>query len=103
MSSPRTLFEQLRQAVREARLPLELVLGLCTANTARVLRLQEKGTLEAGKRGDLLVLERGSLDLVHVRARGGWMMRDGALTTRSQWLEGNKREIHLVGTEAERH
>jgi hypothetical protein len=28
------------------------------------------------------------------------MVRDGSLVARSSWLDGNKREIHLVGTEA---
>ncbi|MFL5576951.1 MAG: amidohydrolase family protein [Gemmatimonadaceae bacterium] len=100
IASPRTLYEQLRAAVREHHFPLELVLSLATANTARVLGLERQGTLDPGKEGDVLVLERGSLEVVHVRSRSGWLVRDGALAKRSGWLEGNKRAFHLEGSEA---
>jgi beta-aspartyl-dipeptidase (metallo-type) len=100
ISSPRTLYEQLRAAVLREGFPLELVLSLVTANTARVLRLERQGTLEVGKAGDLLVLDRTSLEIIHVHGRNGWMMRDRKLVKRSRWLEGNKRELHLAGTGA---
>jgi beta-aspartyl-dipeptidase (metallo-type) len=99
ISSPRTLYEQLRTAVLRHRFPLQLVLSLVTANTARVLRLDRQGKLEPGKAGDLLVLDRASLEIIHVHGRDGWMMRDRKLVQHSRWLEGNKRELHLAGTE----
>jgi cytosine/adenosine deaminase-related metal-dependent hydrolase len=55
--------------------------------------------LEAGKRADLLILDRASLDIVHVRGRGGWMVRDGRAVTRSRWLEGNRRTLILTNPE----
>jgi beta-aspartyl-dipeptidase (metallo-type) len=100
ISSPRTLYEQVRAAVLRHGFSLELVLSLVTANTARVLRLDRQGTLATGKAGDLLVLDRASLEIIHVHGRGGWMMRDRTLATHSRWLEGNKRELHLAGTGA---
>jgi beta-aspartyl-dipeptidase (metallo-type) len=100
INSPRTLYEQLRSAVNEHDFPLELVLRFATSNTARILGLNEQGSIEEGKRGHLLVLEEGSLEIVHVHTSTGWMVRDGSLVTRSAWLEGNKREIHLVGSES---
>jgi imidazolonepropionase-like amidohydrolase len=90
----------MRSAVRDHHFPLELVLRLATVNAASTLRLGRQGTIETGKDGHLLIMEHGSLDIVHVRARGGWMVRDGSLVTHSGWLDGNKREIHLVGTES---
>jgi beta-aspartyl-dipeptidase (metallo-type) len=97
---PGTVYEQMRSAVRDHHYPLEMVLRLATINTASTLRLGRQGTIETGKDGHLLIMEHGSLDIVHVRARGGWMVRDGSLVTHSGWLDGNKREIHLVGTES---
>jgi beta-aspartyl-dipeptidase (metallo-type) len=98
ISSPRTLYEQVCVAVLRHGFPLELVLSLVTANTARVLRLDGQGTIAPGKAGDLLVLDRASLEIVHVHGRNGWLMRDGTLASHSRWLEGNKRELHLAGT-----
>jgi beta-aspartyl-dipeptidase (metallo-type) len=103
INSPRVLYEQLRTAVKDHGFALELVLRLATSNTARVLRLDEQGSIEEGKRGHLLILEQGTLDIVHVHTANGWMVRDGSLVTRSAWLEGNKREIHLVGSESSPH
>jgi beta-aspartyl-dipeptidase (metallo-type) len=82
------------------RFPLELVLPLFTSNTARVLGLERRGTLEVGNDGDLLLLDRDTLEAVHVHGRGGWMMRDRSVVERSRWLEGNRRELQLVGTRA---
>ncbi|MEA2706211.1 MAG: hypothetical protein QOH22_999, partial [Gemmatimonadaceae bacterium] len=100
INSPRILFEQLRVSIREHKFPFEQAWSLATSNTARVLKLEMQGTLEVGQRGHLLILEEGSLDIVHVHAETGWMMREGSLRRHSDWLEGNKREIHLVGTES---
>jgi beta-aspartyl-dipeptidase (metallo-type) len=100
VSSPHTLYEQLCTVVLQYHFPLEQVLPLFTSNTARVLRLDRHGTIEPGKSADLLCLRRGSLEIVHVHARGGWLVRDGTPVKRSSWLDGNKREFHLTGTKA---
>jgi beta-aspartyl-dipeptidase (metallo-type) len=103
INSPRVLFEQLRSAIRDHKVAFEQAWALASANTARVLRLDRQGTLEVGKRGHLLILEEGSLDIVHMHSENGWMVRDASLIRHSDWLEGNKREIHLVGTGSGAH
>jgi beta-aspartyl-dipeptidase (metallo-type) len=91
VASPRTLYQQMRAAVLQHGFPLDLVLRLATSNPAKVLGLEHQGSLEPGKRADLLILDRASLDVIHVRARGGWMVRDGSGVRRSRWLDGNQR------------
>jgi beta-aspartyl-dipeptidase (metallo-type) len=97
ISSPRTLYEQICKAVVEHRFPLERVLALVTENTARTLKLGRKGRLEAGRDGDVLVLRRGSLEIVDVFARGKGMVRDGALAVREQFLADSNRRVSLHG------
>jgi beta-aspartyl-dipeptidase (metallo-type) len=97
ISSPRNLYEQMRTAFEETDVPLEDLLSLATSNTARALAFDQLGTLEEGKRGNLVILEEGSLDIISVHTSSGWMVRDGTLVTRSAWLDDNKRQIHLVG------
>lgn len=99
-SAPRRLYEMFRDAVREHRIPLEQTLPLVTANTASVLKLAAKGRLEPGKDADLLVLRRGSLEIVEVIARGRRMVRGGDFAAREKVEETSNRELHLVGEKA---
>ena len=97
ISSPRALYEQLCKCVLEHRFPIEGVLPFATANTARILKLEHAGTLEKGKHGDLLILEKGSLEIVHVFSTGKWMVRDGNVVEREKFLEESDRSIKLEG------
>ena len=94
---PGTLFEQIRNCARGHRLPLPELLALVTSNTADVLALEQKGRLQTGAHGDLLVIDRTEFRLVHVLARGKRMVDDGELATRERFLEGSNRQIALVG------
>jgi beta-aspartyl-dipeptidase (metallo-type) len=96
-SSPGALLEQLRDCVLEQGMPLERLLGFLTSNTARILKLEETGTLEKGKLGDLLVMESDTLEIVHVLSKGEFMVRNGRLAKSESFLEDSKREIRLHG------
>ena len=65
-----SLLEQVLSAVREEVWPLEDAFALATRNPARVLKLEDAGTIAEGKRADLLVLDAKSLKLRHVIAGG---------------------------------
>ena len=100
-SAPRLLYEQLCKAVVERKIPLERMLPLATSNTADVLKLRTKGRLAQDKDGDVLVLQKGSLDIVHVLARGKAMVDDGRLVAEERFLPTTNRHIHLSGTKGE--
>lgn len=97
ISSPRTLYEQVRACVLEHGFTLEEMLPLVTANPARVLKLARKGWLDVGQDGDILVLARDSLEIKHVFARGQCLMRDGRLIVAEKFLEHSNRSIALNG------
>jgi beta-aspartyl-dipeptidase (metallo-type) len=97
IASPRNLYEQVRACVREHAFPLEQVLKLVTSNTARVLKLENKGGLEAGKDADVLVLKKGSLEIVDVIANGRRMVKRGELAVSEKFLEDSNRTITLRG------
>ncbi|HVG46174.1 MAG TPA: amidohydrolase family protein, partial [Longimicrobium sp.] len=97
LTSPRLLYEQLRSCVREHGMPLKDVLALATRNTARVLKLNQKGALEKGRVGDVLIMEQGSWEVVHVLSRGMAMVRDGELVKEESFLEKSNRVIRLTG------
>ena len=97
-SAPRLLYEQLCKSVVERKLPLELMLRLATANTADVLKLRSKGRLAQDKDSDVLVLRRGSLEIVHVIARGKRMVDDGRLVVEERFTPTTNRRIDIRGT-----
>lgn len=97
ISSPRTLYEQVRSCVVEHGFPLEQVLPLVTANTARVLKLDQKGKLAQGRDADALVLRRDTLEMAHVFARGRPLMRGGEILVVERSLTRGNRRISLYG------
>ena len=86
------VMDQLRDCVLNHGFALEQVLPLATKNTARVLKLREKGELRKGCAGDILLLEEGSLEIVHVLSHGTFVVRDGRVVEREAWLEDSDRE-----------
>lgn len=97
ISSPRTLYDQVRACVLEHGHALAEVLPLVTANPARVLKLARKGRLDQRQDADLLVLARDSLEIKHVFARGQCLLRDGRLIVAEKFLEHSNRSITLHG------
>jgi beta-aspartyl-dipeptidase (metallo-type) len=98
LTSPRLVHEQLRACVKEHGVPLADALTLATENTACILKLPHKGRLEAGCMGDVVLFERGTLEVVHVLSRGVAMVRDGDLVRQEAFLEKSNRVIRLTGT-----
>ena len=97
INSPRVLWEQIRACVLEHGWPLEEVLPLVTRDPARILKLRRKGVLEEGRSGDVVVVTRDGLEIVHVLCNGILMVRDGRLVVGEAFLKDTNREIHIVG------
>lgn len=101
ISSPRTILEQFRDCVQRHNFPLEQVLALLTENTARALRLTQKGKLEKGLDADVLVMRKDSLEIVEVFARGKRMVGSGKLLVNETFLAPSNRRITLHGGKQE--
>src|SRR5688500_4551646 len=79
IKGPQTLFEQIRSCARGHRLPLPQLLALVTRNTAEVLKLGQKGRLEVGAYGDILMIDRSEFRLVHLLAQASaWWTTAGS-------------------------
>jgi beta-aspartyl-dipeptidase (metallo-type) len=97
ISSPHTLYSQVRDCIINGRFTIEQALRLVTSNTARVLKLDGKGSLAAGKDADVLLIRKGSLELREVIARGRRLMSDGEVVVTQRFLEESNRTISLSG------
>jgi beta-aspartyl-dipeptidase (metallo-type) len=100
-SSPMKFSREVRGLVVDHGMSLDEVLPFVTTNTARVLKLEHKGVLEAGKAADVLVLDRDGLEVREVISKGRRMVIDGRLAVRERFLEGSDRRVDLTGEEHE--
>lgn len=78
----RSLFEAFREAVREEEIPLSTALLPFTWNPARILKLPRKGQLSVGNDADLILVDRDTLELHTVIAKGRILMAAGELKVR---------------------
>jgi beta-aspartyl-dipeptidase (metallo-type) len=85
--SPRKLYEQFVSCVREHQFSLAVVLPFFTRNTAQVLKLSGKGSLAAGNDADILLLDKDTLEIVHLFAKGKQFIKAGQLVIQSKQEE----------------
>jgi beta-aspartyl-dipeptidase (metallo-type) len=82
-----TLYEEVRDLVRDEKLALEQAILPVTLNVARLLRLDDrKGRIRAGADADLVLLD-GELRIAEVYARGRRMVEGGRPVV-TGWFEG---------------
>ncbi len=68
--SVETLFREVRDAVLEENIPLGEALKVITSNAAEILKLKAKGSIEKGKDADLVLLDKATLNIHSVMAKG---------------------------------
>jgi len=73
-----SLGEAFRTAVKDFGIPMEAALKPVTSNPAAIYKLKGKGEIEAGMDGDLLLLDRETLEIVTVIAGGKLIVHEGA-------------------------
>jgi beta-aspartyl-dipeptidase (metallo-type) len=100
INSPGTVWKQIRQCIREKVAPIEVLLPLVGANTARILKLKNKGLIRPGADADFVVVDQKSLEIRHVVARGRPLMKDGRLLGIPQSMKESNRRIHIDGQKA---
>ena len=77
-----SLFNDIRIAVKDHKIPLEIALKTVTSNVAKLLKLYpEKGKLAAGSDADIMLLESSELTLDMLFARGHLLVNNGNLIT----------------------
>ncbi|WP_409294839.1 beta-aspartyl-peptidase [Peribacillus sp. SCS-26] len=72
-----SLFKEVRDAVLDEGIALETAIKVITENPAAILKLKKKGRIEKGRDADLVILEKGSLEIDLVAALGRIMVREG--------------------------
>lgn len=71
-----SLYEEMTDAIRLG-VPVQDALRVVTSNPARILKLPHKGQLQLGADADLLLIDKNTLQLKAVMAKGRWLFSDG--------------------------
>lgn len=79
VASTQTLFQQVIAAVKNQNMALQEILPLVTSNTADALKLSKKGSIQEDKDADVLLLNKETLALEHVFAKGRHMLENKEL------------------------
>ena len=76
VASAHSLLVCIKDAVNNENIPLEIVLKTVTSNVANILKLENKGQIAKGKDADILLLDKETLTIDTVIAKGEIMVRD---------------------------
>ncbi len=74
--SLKSLFDEMRDAVRDEGVAPAIAVQTVTANVADILKLPYKGRIIVGNDADFVLLD-GAYNMVYLCARGRWMAREG--------------------------
>lgn len=77
-----SLFNAVRKAVLEDGVPLETAIKVITSNPAKILKLTGKGSLEEGKDADVVLVDKETLKIDTVLARGKVMVENGKVVVK---------------------
>jgi beta-aspartyl-dipeptidase (metallo-type) len=72
-----SLFKEVRDAIQQEGVSISKALQVITQNPAAILKLHQKGRIEAGKDADLVLLNKDDLTIKTVIALGRIMVEDG--------------------------
>ena len=80
-----SLYEEMTDAIRLG-VSVQDALRVVTANPARILKLPHKGQLQVGADADLLLIDKNTLELKAVMAKGRWLFSDGRVAVQRSSL-----------------
>ena len=73
----KVLYQEVKDAVQQEGIEISTALRVITQNPAAILKLQQKGKVEAGKDADLVLLNKADLSIQSVMALGKMMVENG--------------------------
>ena len=76
VGSARSLLVGIKEAVQKENIPLEIALRAITTNPARILKPEGKGQIQVGNDADLCILDKETLTIDSVIAKGQIMVKE---------------------------
>ena len=72
-----SLYGEVKEAVKNYNIPMETAIKVITSNVSRILKLENKGTIEMGKDADLVIVDDENLEINIVIANGNIVVENG--------------------------
>lgn len=82
-----SLYEEVRKCIETYEIPIEEALKVITSNVSRVLKLENKGSIEVGKDADLVLVDENTLEIDTVIAMGRLMVKNGEVIVKGTFEE----------------
>ena len=76
VASVSSLYKEFIDIIKEEKMPIEDAIRVTSTNISKHLKLDKKGEIKAGKDADLIVLDKDTLKIKHVIAKGKIMMEN---------------------------
>ena len=70
----KSLYKEVKDAILDERVPIDIALRVITANPADILKLSNKGYIEKGRDADIVILDKETLEIETVIALGETMV-----------------------------
>jgi beta-aspartyl-dipeptidase (metallo-type) len=84
MGYPRSIFDEMYDAVIQENLPLEEAIKIVTSNVADILWLKNKGRIAVGKDADVVLIDK-DFNIVHMTAMGQLMVSEGKMLKKGSY------------------
>ncbi|XGC81592.1 amidohydrolase family protein [Bdellovibrio bacteriovorus] len=97
VNTPESMFSQFRDCVVNHKVDLSEALLYVSTNTAKVLKLNSKGTLETKSDADILIIDKKDFAIKTVISRGRVLLKDGSIAFRDPQELDSKRKLSYNG------
>ena len=81
---PKSVFDEIMDAVRDEELPLDQVVCVSTSSVADVLKLHSKGRIKSGNDADIVLID-SNYEIRHYMAMGNIMMKGGKMLKKGSY------------------
>lgn len=82
-----TLYREVKSAIQDYNVPIEDAIRVITSNVAQILKLKDKGIIASAYDGDLVLVNKSSLDIDIVFAKGRKIVQNGKATVKGTFEE----------------
>ena len=71
-----TLYNEVKDAILDKKVPIEDAIAVITSNVARMLKLNRLGNIKEGYQADFVLVDKRSLEINSVYAKGKALIKD---------------------------